>query len=571
MTMLCVPITVEPDDAGPRRALEDARAAQAATADIVEFRIDNIASDAPDAPDAPDAAALADSAAALVAESPLPAIVTCRSATEGGSWTGDDTAVAAIYRALADAPNPPAYLDIEFASLERSPELAALARELKDRARAGAVTPRVIASLHDFHTRPADINRRLARMRDRDDIAVIKIAHRARSLRDNLELFEILATRDRPTIALGMGEFGLMSRVLAPKFGGFLTFATLREESATAPGQPTVAELLDLYRFRSINAKTQVFGVIGWPIGHSKSPAAHNAAFAAAGFDGVYLPLPVPPEWEHFKATLGALVDDPRLGIAGASVTIPHKQHLVRYAHEHYENYSPAVRESRPCEDQSSAVRESRPCGRRWSLDDFSASCAAANTLSLDDSGMRVSNTDAPAIVSCLRDAGFDPRGGSVAILGAGGVARAAAAALTAEGATVTIYNRTRERADEIARDLGEFADQHCARIVAAPMSHAIRTCAGAIINATPIGMTGGPAPGETPIDLRALADAGRTPIVFDTVYTPRETTLILTARELGMTTVDGAALFVAQAEMQSRLFIGCEPPAGVIRDAMGG
>ncbi len=550
MTMLCAPITIEPDDAGLTRALEDVRAAQAATSDIVEYRIDNIASSSPDT------AALAAPIAALVADSPLPAIVTCRAESEGGAWTGDDATVADIYRALADAPTPPAYLDIEFASLERSPELAALAGELKDRARAGAVTPRVIASLHDFQGRPADLTRRLARMRDRDDIAVIKIAWRARSLRDNLELFEILASRDRPTIALGMGELGLMSRVLAPKFGGFLTFAALREESATAPGQPTIAELLDIYNFRSINARTQVFGVIGWPVGHSKSPAAHNAAFAAAGFDGVYLPLPVPPEWEHFKATLGALVDDPRLSFAGASVTIPHKEHLVRFVHEHNETHNTVARASRPCE-------------LPWSIDDYSAACAAANTLSLDDSGMRVSNTDAPAIVSCLRAAGFEPRGGSVAILGAGGVARAAAVALAAEGATITIYNRTQARAEAIARDLVPFAHAHNAKIIPAPMSHAERTCAGAIINATPIGMTGGPAPSETPIDLRALADAGRAPIVFDTVYAPRETPLLAVARALGMPTIAGAALFVAQAEMQARLFLRSDPPAGVIRNAI--
>ena len=114
----------------------------------------------------------------------------------------------------------------------------------------------------------------------------------ARSVRDNLEAFDILATRTKPTIALCMGEFGLMSRVLAPKFGGFLTFASDAEGTGTAPGQPTARELRDLYRFESVRPATRVFGVIGWPVAHSRSPAFHNARFADAGHDGVYLPIP---------------------------------------------------------------------------------------------------------------------------------------------------------------------------------------------------------------------------------------------------------------------------------------
>ena len=90
----------------------------------------------------------------------------------------------------------------------------------------------------------------------------------------------------------------------------------------------------DLYRFNAIGPATRVFGVIGWPVAHSRSPAFHNARFAEANYDGVYLPLPVPAEWEHFKATVGALVDHEKLDFSGASVTIPHKEHLVRFVAE---------------------------------------------------------------------------------------------------------------------------------------------------------------------------------------------------------------------------------------------
>ena len=93
------------------------------------------------------------------------------------------------------------------------------------------------------------------------DADVVKVACTARSLRDCLEAFELPGLLGVPTVALCMGPFGFPSRVLAPKFGGFLTFAALDEDSATAPGQPTLSQLMDLYRFRSIDTKTEVYGV----------------------------------------------------------------------------------------------------------------------------------------------------------------------------------------------------------------------------------------------------------------------------------------------------------------------
>src|SRR5690606_31825293 len=104
----------------------------------------------------------------------------------------------------------------------------------------------LILSFHDTKGRPADLLRKLSAMRAVEEAAVLKVAITARSLRDNLELFDLLAEADRPMIAIAMGQFGLMSRVLAGKFGALLTFASLSRESTTAPGQPTIRELLDL-------------------------------------------------------------------------------------------------------------------------------------------------------------------------------------------------------------------------------------------------------------------------------------------------------------------------------------
>src|SRR5262249_43988623 len=131
------------------------------------------------------------------------------------------------------------------------------------------LTTSLILSSHDFNSRPPDLIRQLERMYSEPACRVVKVAFRTRSVRDNLELLDIVSagragdSGGKPIIALGMGPFGLMSRVLAPKFGGFLTFASLRRDSAPAPGQPTISELLGLYRFRSIGSATKVYGVIG--------------------------------------------------------------------------------------------------------------------------------------------------------------------------------------------------------------------------------------------------------------------------------------------------------------------
>lgn len=86
-----------------------------------------------------------------------------------------------------------------------------------------------------------------------------------------------------------MGEKGLMSRVLCPKFGGYLTFGTLENGKVSAPGQPTIRDLLDLFNFRQLGPDTKVFGIIGNPVGHSKSPMLYNKAFRSVGFNGVYV------------------------------------------------------------------------------------------------------------------------------------------------------------------------------------------------------------------------------------------------------------------------------------------
>lgn len=541
-TLLCVPIMVE----NPHEALDAALLARARGADLVEYRIDTLFQGEHDE-------ANAKAVEMLVAESPLPCIITCRSASESGGiggvgerggYDGDDASRIALFEKLGALDHPPRYLDVELATLARSANLrqkVLLAVEHDKQPR--DLSTSLILSVHDFDGRPADLFKKLGALRAEHAARVHKIAWRARSLRDNLELFEILRERDRPTIALGMGEFGLMSRVLAPKFGGFLTFASLRDEAATAPGQPTIDDLLNLYRFRSIDRRTRVYGVIGWPVAQSASPHIHNAGFEAIEWNGVYLPLPIPATgggWEHFKATLGALLDDRHLDFSGCSVTIPHKGHLLRFARE----------------DRS----------REWVIDPIAARTGAANTLVVSDEGeggrCSVHNTDAEGVLAPLRERLGVLSGRRVGVIGAGGAARAAAVALADAGATVLIHNRTGERASELVAHINGLEGPHegPASVASAPD---LASCE-VVINATPIGMTGGDAEGESALDASVLGVMDETAIIFDTVYNPPETPLIRAASERGLTTIGGREMFIAQAALQFRLWTGREAPVAL-------
>jgi 3-dehydroquinate dehydratase/shikimate dehydrogenase len=526
MTLVAVPIFVDgvdAIDASLQRALDAARCG----AQLIEWRIDLL----PDLDGAE--AAVVD----LVRRSPQPCIVTCRSESEGGMFSGEDADRAALLHALAASDQRPRYVDVELASFERSLELQAAVEALMGDLDNPDST--LILSSHDMQQRPRDLLQRIERMTDEPRCGVIKIAWLARSLRDNLEAFDLLAERRKPMIALCMGRFGLMSRILAPKFGGLLTFATDAPGGESAPGQPTLDELRDRYRFESITRDTQVYGVIGWPVEHSRSPHLHNAGFDAVGHNGVYLPLPIPPEWEHFKATVGELIDHPRLGFRGASVTIPHKQHLLRFVEE-----------------------------RGGRIDGLAAKIGAANTLIVGGTGsLACANTDAPAAVEALCEGmgilGTKLAGQRVAVLGAGGVARAVVVGLALEGAHVVVVNRTRERAEAMVRNLEEagLASGDGGIEIGSPDMLSLGGFP-IIINCTPIGMQGGPDPDASPLPDDAPLDDAVT--VFDTVYAPARTLLIQEAQARGARTITGVEMFLKQAAMQFEMWTGRALPAEV-------
>jgi 3-dehydroquinate dehydratase/shikimate dehydrogenase len=297
------------------------------------------------------------------------------------------------------------------------------------------------------------------------------------------------------------------SRVLASRFGSCWTYAG----DGVAPGQIPLEKLRDECSFRTVGARTAVYGVVGRPVMHSVSPAMHNAAFRAARLDAVYLPLAA-ADFDDFLAFAEAI------GIAGASVTAPYK--IAAFEH---------AAESDAVSRRVQSVNTLRRVGSRWTA------C----------------NTDVAGFLAPLAGA-IRLQGARTTILGAGGAARAVCEALNAAGAQVSIAARRREQAEDVASRSG-------ATVAAWPPAGGSWDV---LVNATPVG---------TMPDVRTspLPDGPFTgELVYDLVYNPPETQLMQDARAAGCRTLGGLDMLVAQAQLQVEWWTGVKPSERVMRDA---
>jgi shikimate dehydrogenase len=256
-------------------------------------------------------------------------------------------------------------------------------------------------------------------------------------------------------------------------------------------------------------------GVMGWPVAHSRSPALHEHWLARHGIDGAYVPLAVEPE--YLREALAAL---PILGFRGVNLTIPHKEKAVAFM------------------DRLS--RQARRIG-------------AINTVVVDTNGcLEGSSTDGHGFIENLRAGhpGWQPGDGAAVLLGAGGAARAIAAALVDAGVPeLRICNRTAERGETLARDIGGPI-----RVVAWAERAAALANALLLVNATALGMNGAP---PLEVDLAKLLPAA---LVTDIVYVPLETPLLKAARLRGNPTVDGLGMLLHQARPSFAAWFGVMP-----------
>jgi len=427
---------------------------------------------------------------------PLEVIVTCRPKRQGGRFEGNE---ADRLEMLAQAAKfKPAFIDVEMDVPRRCwPDAP------------------IILSHHDFQGIPKDLDQLIQKL-DASDAAVNKIAFMAAGPEDAIAALQLLRRCSKPTLALAMGEAGLLSRVLAKKFGAFGTFASLEPQASSAPGQPTLEQFLSLYRWNSLGPATMLYGLVGCPVEHSMGPAVHNAAFQASAIDAVYLPLRVEPGVENFQRFFEAALANPWLGLRGLSVTIPHKQNaLATIGHD-------------PCEELARKI-------------------GAINTIALQPDGtVRGFNSDYGGAMDALCNAMDIPREGlsgkTAAVLGAGGAARAIVAGFVHYGAEVTIYNRTLERGQKLAEEF------NC-RAVGLEAVHDLT--AEILVNCTSLGMH----PNVASSPLEKIPPSVR--VVFDTVYNPMETRLLRLAKAMGCRRVSGLDMFVNQAVSQFEIWTG--------------
>ena len=519
-SLLCVPVCV--------RRVDELRAAVARAvrvADIIELRLDCLTDEA-------QLAAARTELERLFVERARPFILTFRATEQGGQRALDAETRVRFWQQYAHAwqrgtPRPD-FVDIELDLLEAHRNEVWPAQQDKETRATIHIDPSsfpaLICSQHDFDGVPADLAALYERM-TRTPAQILKLALRAQDATDCLPLLQLLARarrEGRDMIAIAMGAAGLLTRILAPARGAFLTYGALDQNHATAPGQTSAAELRDVYRVHTLDEWTEVFGLVGTPVMHSLSPYMHNAAFAARGLNAVYIPF----ETRDLSAFMRRMAD-PRTReldwrLRGLSVTAPHKQTIM----PHLDQIEPAVRE-----------------------------IGAVNTVLIKDDALHGYNTDAPAALAPLANL-LELHGARVALVGTGGAARALLWGLRRAAASTTVFVRNIERARTVAHEFGAAC---------LALSNARFNDFDLVINATPLG-THGHAEDETPATVAQLRGAR---IAYDLIYNPTETRFMREARAAGCAhVIGGLSMLVAQAAAQFELWTGQSAPLEVMRDA---
>jgi 3-dehydroquinate dehydratase/shikimate dehydrogenase len=425
-------------------------------------------------------------------------LATCRRILGGGKLEGG--AEAELYWLTQAREAGCQWCDLEIETLRELPEQSARAYPLPEE---------ILLSFHDFEKTPP-LPRRLVHAR-RGQADAFKIAVKARTLRDSLRVLR-LARTSKDVVVVPMGEVGLPARLLALREGSALAYAPVA--AATAPGQVNLHDFKKLYRADAVTQKTAIYGVIGNPVGHSLSPLLHNTGYVAAKRDAMFLPFLV-ENLSEFVETI------PEFGLRGISVTIPHKQNIMKGLDD--------------CEPMAERI-------------------GAINTVVVAKNGnLRGSNTDYLGVLRAL-EGKLHLAGARVLILGAGGSARAAAFALAYAGAEVLICAR-REAA---ARELARACD---AQVIA--RRHIASACFELMVNATPVGMH--PSPGVSPLSEKEL----NAPFVLDLIYRPMQTELLRIAAKKGISAISGVEMFLAQGFAQWALFLGQRAPEAAMRHAV--
>jgi 3-dehydroquinate dehydratase/shikimate dehydrogenase len=473
---VCVPVC-ERD----LNALQNACARAIEWADLVELRLDCLDAEPADL-------------AHVLDRIPRPVILTLRPSEQGGH--GNLTREAReVFWKMQTTPGEAVWWDVE----------GDLAHDLSP------AWARTIVSHHDFSGVPDDLDHIYEQLAQ-TPARVIKIAVQANEIVDCIPVFRLIERAHRESreiIAIAMGNAGIVTRILGPSRGSFLTYGALDDDSATAPGQVNARKLRSLYNIDAINYETMICGLAGLPVMHSVSPHIHNAAFAAEGVNGVYLPFEVKDVREFCKRMVHPRTTELDWNLRGLSITAPHKQAVME------------------CLD--------------W-IEPDAKQMGAVNTVVVEEDRLLGYNTDAAGFIEPLLKHLGTLEKKQVAVIGAGGAARAAIWALQKEKANVTVFARDINKAKAL--------DVPCVLLSSASFSGY-----DLVVNATP----------DSPATAEQLTGARW---VYDLVYNPIETQFIKEARKAGCETLGGLEMLVAQAKIQFELWTGKTASTSVMYNA---
>ncbi len=408
----------------------------------------------------------------------IPMIFTLRSFSQGGHYPLSEEKRLEDIRNLLEL--EPQYFDIEtHVPLSFIKEISSLWPKVK-----------LIVSYHNFSETPQDLQLLYQEMR-KVPAHFYKIAVMARARIDTWRLINWANQLDPKLIAISMGEYGQISRILAPILGCPFTYAAIDEDQKSAPGQLTAKILKEQYHHHSLNSDTKVYGLIGDPVVQSISDVTHNSLIKAFGFNAIYLKIQVDP-----KELPDFLQFAKKLPFLGLSVTMPLKEHILPYL------------------DQ---------------IDSKAKDIGAVNTLVFEKGKIIGYNTDSIGALNAIEEK-MSVLDKQIVILGAGGAAKAIAYEACQRGAKVTIVNRDFSKAMQVAGNL------QCASQDLTNISTCYQQGYDIIINSTPMPM---------PISSDYILPHA---LVMDIMTKPKETLFLKQAKEKGCQVVYGYQMFVEQA-----------------------
>lgn len=427
-------------------------------------------------------------------------ILTCRPKHQGGKRDSSRDERLNFWRNLAsEIKSSNLLIDLEFDLL---PEAA-------------QIEHKKIISFHCFSGNSNSLEQVYRQLSTHADIVklAIFVDDSAEAL-DVFKLLEFAEKEEKQLISIAMGEAGKWTRILAPAYGAYLTFASFEKELETAPGQLSLAEALDLYRINQLTKKTSIYGLLAGETSYSMSPEIHNKFFIDRRLDAVFIPFQV-RDLDRFMREM--IVEEHRnvdLNFKGFAVTNPHKESIINYLDE---------------------------------IDETTRVIRAVNTIKIKSGKLKGYNTDEKGFIEPLSDLYGDLNDSKVAVVGSGGAARACIFALKNHGARVTIFARNLEKAKALA---DEF--QVSFRQLPNQTDENAYADFDILVNATPVGTKG-------MLENESIATADQLRhlhLVYDLVYNPFETKLMKEAKIADVPRLGGLAMLISQAKEQQRIWL---------------